>query len=190
MCPNHLSRFDPPLVFMALPGRKVTVLNADTYRSNPFFRWVMESVDVIWVNRGATTPSTMKAAIRALEGGALLGLAPEGTRSRTGALQPGKTGAAFLAYASGAPIVPIAITNTHRLGRAVRTLRRIPLTITFGAPLYLGQTGRRSRPDAQQLDAATTEVMCRLAALLPAEYRGVYADHPRTHELLSTPPPA
>jgi 1-acyl-sn-glycerol-3-phosphate acyltransferase len=188
MCPNHLSRFDPPLVYMALPQRKVTVFNADSYRRNPFFRWVMESVDVIWVNRGATSPSTIKAAIRALEGGSLLGLSPEGTRSRTGALQPGKTGAAFLAFASGAPIVPIALTNTHQMGRAIRTLRRIPLTVTFGAPLQLSQPGRRTRPDARQLEDATTEIMCRLAAMLPPEYRGVYADHPRTLALLDAPP--
>jgi len=185
MCPNHLSRFDPPLVFMVLPNRKSTVFNADTYRRSLFFRTIMEMVDVIWVNRGATSPSAIKAAIGALKEGSLLGVAPEGTRSKTGALQPGKTGVAYLGYASGAPIVPIAITNTDKLGKAILSLRRITLTVTFGEPMRLAQPGSRRRPTDEQLQAATTEIMCRLAAMLPLEYRGVYADHPRTQTLLA-----
>src|SRR6185436_12143050 len=44
--PNHLSRFDPPMVFIFLPKRKITVFNADTYRSSKFFTWIMNSTDV------------------------------------------------------------------------------------------------------------------------------------------------
>ncbi len=182
---NHLSRFDLPLVFFTLPNRKVAVFNALNYRSNPIFRWVLESVDVVWVDRGATSPSTIKAALHALREGSLLGIAPEGTRSKTCALQAGKTGAAFLALASGAPVVPVALTNTEKLGQAIRSLRRITLTATYGPAFNLAEPGRRSRSDPQRLEAATTEIMCRIAALLPPEYRGVYADHPRLQELLA-----
>jgi 1-acyl-sn-glycerol-3-phosphate acyltransferase len=183
--PNHLSRFDPPLIFISLPNRKMTVFNADTYRSRPFFRWVMEMNDVIWVNRETTSPSTMKHAVRVLREGSILGVAPEGTRSKTGALQAGKTGAAFLAYVSGAPIIPAAITNTDQVARALTSFRRIPVTLTYGEPMYLGEAGQRARPTAEQLEAATTELMCRIAAMLPPHYRGVYADHSRTRELLA-----
>jgi 1-acyl-sn-glycerol-3-phosphate acyltransferase len=185
MCPNHLSRFDPPLVFSFLPNRKTTVFNADTYRSSLFFRWVMESTDVIWVNRGAIGPSVIKAAVRTLHEGAILGVAPEGTRSKTGALQEGKTGAVFMAYASGAPLVPVAVTNTDKLIPSIKKLKRITLTATYGKPIYLKTEGGRSRPTSAQLQADTTELMCRLASMLPARYRGVYADHPRTLELLA-----
>lgn len=185
--PNHNSRFDPPLIFITLPQRKMTLFNADTYRRNPFFRWVLESVDVIWVNRGATSPATIKAALQALRGGSILGIAPEGTRSPTGALIEGKTGAAFLALAAGVPIVPCAITGVEKLGWAIRRLRRIRLTVTYGPAFRLSPPGERARRDEQQLQAATTEIMCRIAALLPPEYRGVYADHPRLRELLAPP---
>jgi hypothetical protein len=40
-------------------------------------------------------------------------------------------------------------------------------------------------PDSQLLEAYTTEIMCHIAAMLPPEYRGVYADHPRLKELLN-----
>jgi 1-acyl-sn-glycerol-3-phosphate acyltransferase len=188
--PNHLSRFDPPLIFISLPNRKATVFNADTYRNRPFFRWVMQMNDVIWVNRESPSPSTMKHAVRVLREGSILGVAPEGTRSKTGALQLGKTGAAFLGFASGMPIVPAAITNTDRVARALRSLRRIPITLTYGEPMYLTESGQRVRPTAEQLETATTELMCRIAAMLPPHYRGVYADHPRTLELLAAGPAA
>lgn len=184
--PNHNSRFDPPLIFMTLPPqRKMTLFNADSYRRNPIFRWILESVDVIWVNRGATSPATIKAALTALRGGSILGIAPEGTRSPTGALIEGKTGAAFLALAAGVPVVPCALTGVEQLGQAIRGLRRIRLTVTYGPAFQLPKPDKRGRSDPQQLEAATTEIMCRLAALLPPEYRGVYANHPRLQALLA-----
>ena len=184
MCPNHLSRFDPPLVFSYLANRKTTVFNADTYRSSRFFRFVMESMDVIWVNRGNIGPSVIKAAVKTLREGSILGVAPEGTRSKTGALQEGNTGAVFMAYASGVPIVPVAVTNTDKLVPSIKKFKRITLTVTYGKPMYYKMEGRE-RPTSAQLEADTTELMCRMAAMLPARYRGVYAEHPRTLELLA-----
>ena len=185
--PNHLSSVDAPLIFIMLPGRKQTTFVADKYRHHPFFRPIVTMVDCIWVNRGATSPSTIKAAVRALQAGTVLGVAPEGTRSRTHALQQGKTGVVYLAYASGAPIVPAALTNTEKAIPSLYRLRRARLTVTFGQPIYFGEPGRHTRPTTQQLEDGTVEVMCRLAALLPPEYRGVYDDHPRLKELLAAP---
>lgn len=186
---NHNSRMDPPLIFLTLPSdRKMTVFNADSYRRNPFFRWILELVDVIWVSRGATSPSTIKAAIQALRGGSILGIAPEGMRSTTGALIEGKTGAAYLALAAGVPVVPCALTNTDKLGGAMRHFRHITLTVTFGPAFMLAEPGKRARTDPEKLEEAATEIMCRIAAVLPPEYRGLYADHARLKELLAAPP--
>ena len=182
---NHLSRLDPPLVLSAMPSRHLALLGADNYRSNPLFRFVLESVDVIWVNRGATSPSTLKAAIQLLQEGAVFGIAPEGTRSRTHGLIRGKTGAAFLALATGAPVLPVALTNTDKVIANILRLRRTPVSVTFGRPFSLAEPGQRRRHDAERLEQATDEIMCRIAALLPPEYRGVYADHPRLKELLA-----
>lgn len=189
VCINHLSRLDAPLVFGQLDGRKVTAFAADTYRPNPFFKLILEMVDVIWVHRGAIGPSTIKAALQALRAGRVLGVAPEGTRSLTHTLQAGKAGAASLAVAAGAPIVPAAITGTEHLSRAITRFfplwrGRVPVTLQFGEPFTLPPLGRGER--AEKLDAYTDEIMCRIAALLPAQYRGVYAGHPRLVALLSS----
>jgi 1-acyl-sn-glycerol-3-phosphate acyltransferase len=180
---NHLSRFDGPLIFITMPNSRLALLNADNYRRNPVFRWVLESVDVIWVRRGSTTPSTIKAALRALKEGFVLGIAPEGTRSPTHALQAGKTGAAYLAVAAGAVVVPVAITGTENMRASLMRLRRARLTVRYGPPFRLAESGSRVRLDTEGLEQATTEVMCRIAALLPERYRGAYAGHARVREL-------
>lgn len=186
--PNHLSVVDAPLVFMMMPRRKVTVFVADKHQHHWFFRPIVTMVDCIWVNRGNTSPSTIKAAVRALQGGSMLGVAPEGTRSPTHALQQGKTGAVYLAYASGVPVIPTAIIGAEKAIPALKRLRRAKVSITFGKPMIFGTLGQRTRPTQQQLDDGTEELMCRIAAMLPPEYRGVYADHPRVQELLEAKP--
>lgn len=188
ICANHLSRFDAPLLFALLRGRALTAFAADTYRPHPFFRRVIESIDTIWVHRGAIGPATFKAAVQALREGRTLGIAPEGTRSPTHALQIAKPGAAALAVAAQVPIVPVAVTNTEQLAWAITRLRspflgRVPITVTVGLPFTLPPIERGAR--AARLEEYTTEIMCRIAALLPARYRGVYTDHPRLRELLA-----
>jgi 1-acyl-sn-glycerol-3-phosphate acyltransferase len=180
---NHLSRFDPPLGFLTVDHPGLTGFAADTYRSSLIPRFFLESAGVIWVNRGNTDRATLKAALAVLKQGAVLGIAPEGTRSPTGALIAGKTGAAFLAQRADVPIVPAALTNTENMAAALKRLRRIRITLTFGQPYRLPPLPGLS--NSERLDRYTDEIMCRIAALLPEHYRGVYAGHPRLKELLA-----
>ena len=94
---NHLSRFDPPFGFLTVDRPELTGFAGDTYRKRFFTRLFLESASVVWVNWGHTDRATVKAALAVLKEGAILGIAPEGTRSPTGALIKGKTGAAYLA---------------------------------------------------------------------------------------------
>jgi 1-acyl-sn-glycerol-3-phosphate acyltransferase len=116
-----------------------------------------------------------------LKAGGVLGLAPEGTRSHTGQLQEGKTGAAYLADRAGVPIVPVALAGTENVWRNLKRLRRTPVACTIGQPFRLPSDGRAK---GEQLKHLTDEVMCRIAALLPPQYHGAYAGHPRLKELL------
>jgi 1-acyl-sn-glycerol-3-phosphate acyltransferase len=183
---NHLSVFDVPLAFSVLTGNRVATFAGDTWRKNPLSRGVLELVNVVWVRRGETTPSAIKTSIRVLRDGYVLGVAPEGTRSqKTHALIKGKTGAAYLAAMAGVPILPVAFTNTENLWSSIMRLRRADIGVTFGKPFMLDAPSNGSRLDADKLEAYTDEIMCRIAALLPEEYRGEYANHPRLKELLS-----
>jgi len=182
---NHMSYFDAPLMFVHIPrGRTMTALGTDKYKSYPFFAFILRMVGVIWVNRDAPSPASIKAAVQVLRSGEVLGVAPEGTRSRdTHALQEGKTGAAYLAITAGVPVIPVAVAHTDLAANDLKHLRRSHVSIAFGKPLYFPAPARQER-DAK-LQEYTTELMCQIAALLPPEYRGVYADHPRLKQLLN-----
>lgn len=184
---NHNSYFDAPLVFIPLPrGTQLTVFGADKYRSNLLLGAMVRMIGVVWVNRDAPSPATIKYAVQVLRGGSMLGVAPEGTRSRvTHALQKAKTGVAYLAVMADVPVIPAAIAHTDRVGDDLKHLRRSHVSITFGKPLRFPVPARRER-DAK-LEEYTEELMCHIAALLPPPYRGVYADSPKLKELLAVP---
>jgi len=169
---NHLSRLDTPLLGVACP-RQIYALVAMKYKSRPFSRLIMEMADVIWVRRTEFDREALLGALNVLKRGDVLGLAPEGTRSPTHALQAGKPGVAFLTARAGVPIVPVAITGTEQVKAAWGKFRRPHLKVTFGKPFRLPKEGRLS---SEELDAATHMIMGRIAVLLPRDYRGVYAE--------------
>jgi 1-acyl-sn-glycerol-3-phosphate acyltransferase len=187
---NHTSYFDAPLMYVHIPPhRKLTAFGADKYRHSGLFSFILRMVGVIWVNRDAPSPATIKAAVQVLRSGTILGVAPEGTRNRdTHALQEGKTGAAYLAVTAGVPVLPVGIAHTAQVTNDLKHLRRSYVSITFGKPLYFPAPARQER-DAK-LEEYTTELMCQIAALLPEEYRGFYTDHPRLQQLLKENAPA
>jgi 1-acyl-sn-glycerol-3-phosphate acyltransferase len=113
------------------------------------------------------------------EGGTIL-LQPEGTYAKPPhpvGLVPFKTGAAFLAVRSGASVLPIALTGTERVwhpGRGWRPWHRPRVRVTFGEPYRPQIPPGLSTKAGYQLMA--DEMGRRIAALLPEEYRGAYAD--------------
>ena len=134
------------------------------------------------MRRGEADRAALKAALKALREGTMLGVAPEGTRSRNGSLQPAKAGIAFLATNANVPIVPAVVINTDRAFAQLRRLRRPHLTLKIGPPFRLSPLAPGQR--SAQLRAHTEEIMLRLAALLPPRHRGVYSEHPRLAEFL------
>jgi 1-acyl-sn-glycerol-3-phosphate acyltransferase len=184
---NHLSRLDPPLVFAIVDREDVTALVADKYQKNPFFHLLIKSVNGIWLNREQADFQALRVARDFLQGGGVLGIAPEGTRSKTGGLIPAKTGVAFLAAKAGVPIVPVAIWGTESAIRRLLSFRRPTIRVRFGKPFTLPSLARQDRN--RSLQQNTDEIMERIAALLPPAYRGVYAEHPRLQELLSSREP-
>jgi hypothetical protein len=113
-----------------------------------------------------------------MDEGKNLVIAPEGTRSRTGALIEGKPGVSYLATRLGEPIVPVAITGTEDkvIFGNLKRLRRSHITLTAGTAFNLPPLPRQNREEI--LKQYTDEIMCRIAALLPEKHRGVYKDHP------------
>jgi 1-acyl-sn-glycerol-3-phosphate acyltransferase len=169
---NHLSAFDSPVILMICP-HTVRAFAAAKHRRNPIYAPLMVIMGSIWVRREEVDRKALREALQLLERGEVLGMAPEGTRARgVYALQEAKTGPAYLATRADVPIVPVGITGTEMVKDNLPRLRRARVQVSIGAPFRLPESGRVRGP---KLDEYTELIMRRIAALLPEQYRGVYA---------------
>ncbi|WP_329108289.1 1-acyl-sn-glycerol-3-phosphate acyltransferase [Micromonospora sp. NBC_01699] len=177
--PNHISHADPLVVahYINDAGRWPQFLGKASIFRVPVVGYILLRCRQIPVERGtvdaARSLETLVAAVR--DGGAVV-IYPEGTTTREPDLWPmrGKTGAARLALATGAPVVPIAMWGAQKMfdpRNSKLSLRpRIPVTVVAGAPVDLGRWAGAA-PTKQVLDEMTNEIMLRLRDQL-AEIRG------------------
>ena len=182
---NHLSRLDTPFLFIAIKRNDLFGLVTDKYRYNPLFALFVKVSDSIWINREIADFQAIRAAVAGVKKGTLLGIAPEGTRSKNGQMIQAKNGVALLAEKARVPILPVGIWGSDLAMKAIRSFRRQTVHISFGKTFMLPEIIRGDHEE--MLNRNTDEIMCQIAALLPEQYRGFYRDHPRLQEILSTP---
>jgi 1-acyl-sn-glycerol-3-phosphate acyltransferase len=187
---NHLSIADPPLICLAVwhaAGRRVRYMAKAEAMETPIMGPVLRAYGGFGVRRGQADREAYRMSRAVLEGGDWLGLAPEGTRSRSGVLGEPRSGVALLAVRSGAPILPVGIAGSERTWPIGARRPRFGTTVAirFGPPIDLRATQRRpdtttiaslgpveNRDRRAALDASTDAMMRSIAALLPPAYRG------------------
>jgi len=176
---NHLHNFDPEVVGAVIPRTVFIMAKKELFAIRGIGAFI-RFFGAFPVDRGAADRAALRYAVHLVEDGEALLMFPEGTRSRTAKIERVLPGAAFVAVRTGAPIVPVAVTGTETLpfdakaaaaGRRWRGRARV--TVTFGAPFRLGPGADGQRPT---MAAAADEIMRHIAALLPPEYRGIYAN--------------
>jgi len=182
---NHLGRLDTAALLCVIDREDIIMPVAEKYKNHPLYGVIGRAANAIWLNRFEADYSALREILARMEQGGMLVIAPEGTRSKTEALQEAKPGVAFLAGKSGYPILPVAVTGTE--DRAVlenlKHFRRSRIVVRAGDAFKIEIPKGRGREQAMR--EATDEIMCRIGALLPEKYRGVYADYPRLKELLA-----
>jgi putative phosphoserine phosphatase/1-acylglycerol-3-phosphate O-acyltransferase len=194
---NHRSYLDG-LVLAALGsrrGRKLRFLGKREVFEAPVVGHVARATGQIPVDRGSGSLRPVRDALDALERGEAVAILPQGTIPRGEAFfEPrlhGRVGVARLAIASGAPVIPMALWGTERIwSRAARIPDPAGLKETvyarIGEPMYLKAPSGGEEDDAA-LEAATQDVMDRIAELMPEEVR-VHAP-PSAEEITSASPP-
>jgi 1-acyl-sn-glycerol-3-phosphate acyltransferase len=182
---NHAGRLEVLLVYYLLDRQDIIVMIAEKYRQSAFWRWFVRRVNGIFIDRYNADFTALRQVLKRLQDGGVLAMAPEGTRSPSGTLQEAHWGAAFLAAKAGVPVVPVGATGTHdkQVVEHLKRLKRIQIRLRIGKPYTLPPLIPRHRE--AQLQQYTDEIMCQIAALLPEELRGFYADHPRLKEILN-----
>lgn len=171
---NHCSNLDPLMMGWASGnqvGRVVHFMAKIEMRGWPIIGWLATQSGVYFVRRGERDRAAQQFSLSALAAGRPIAIFPEGTRSRNGHLREGKPGAALIAMRSGAPILPAAISGTHRIfpGHA-RWPRPSRVRIRYGPPFNLHHQPA-GRIDREALAAGTERIMAAIEALLPAEQR-------------------
>jgi 1-acyl-sn-glycerol-3-phosphate acyltransferase len=184
---NHLGRLDTAVLLCLIDREDIIMAIAEKYKNHPLFGAIGRAVNGIWLNRFEADYSALRQILERMKQGGMLVIAPEGTRSKTEALQAGKMGVAFLASKSGYPVMPVALTGTEdrAIVENLKHFRRSKIVVRGGEPFHIEVPKGSGREDAMR--EATDEIMCRIGAMLPGSYRGVYTDYPRLKELLAEP---
>jgi len=182
---NHIGILDIIMVYFTIDRTVLFIPVAEKWGKIRWIRWLGNQLNFLFIDRFNPDIKAMRKMIALMENGKCLVIAPEGTRSRVGSLMEGKPGVAYLAARSGFPVVPAVITGTEDkvILANLKRLRKSDITLTAGEPFIVPPLLNKDRNAALQI--YTDEIMCRMAALLPERYRGVYAEHPRLKELLA-----
>jgi 1-acyl-sn-glycerol-3-phosphate acyltransferase len=177
---NHLSFIDS-LVIPVLVPRRVAFLAKAEYFEGRGLRGLLTrgwfvALGAVPVRRGShgEAMASLQLALHVLRDGDGFGIYPEGTRSRDGRLYRGRTGVAWLALASGAPVVPVGVIGTDRVQPVGARFPRIaPVTVRFGAPLSPDRY--QSLPAGAARRRMTDDVMAAIAELSGQAVAPVYA---------------
>ncbi len=172
---NHRGLVEAPILYTQLaPRPKVTGLGKIELFKIFFLGFVMRVWEIIPVRRGESDREALRSCIDRLKEGWILGIAPEGSRNQTGALQKAKGGISLLALHSEAPIMPCAHWGAAKARDYLKRFKRAPFVLKTGEAFSLDTHGEKLTKEIRQEMA--DEMMYRLALLLPEEYRGAYAD--------------
>jgi 1-acyl-sn-glycerol-3-phosphate acyltransferase len=170
---NHINFLEVPiLVVYSYPLPVTGLVKSETWK-NPVFAFIFNTYRAIPIDRGGAIAKAFKRVYRAIEKGYFMCVAPEGTRSKNGVLKRGKAGIIELAIDADVPILPVAHHGGENIWKNIRHFRRTPLCFKAGRPFRIKFEGR---PDKNEREIITTEVMGQMARLLPPNMRGVYAE--------------
>ncbi|MFR9780072.1 lysophospholipid acyltransferase family protein [Micromonospora sp. MS34] len=177
--PNHVSHADPLVSahFIYDSGRWPQYLGKASVFRVPVIGWILHRCRQIPVERGTVDAvKSLDKLVDALNEGGAVVIYPEGTITREPDLWPmkGKTGAARLALATGAPVIPVAMVGPEKMfdpkAARLRLRPRTPVTVVAGPPVDLSRWAGAT-PSRAILEEMTETIMLRIRDLV-AEIRG------------------
>jgi 1-acyl-sn-glycerol-3-phosphate acyltransferase len=141
---NHISGLDPLLIQSVLHRPVIWMMAKEYYDIGPL-RKLFETLQAIPVSRDGRDSTALRAALRTLDKGRLLGVFPEGRISTTPRLLPFQTGLAMIALRAKASIIPMHISGSTR-GRSMALAFAVPqqVRLRFGPPIDLSAKFNRS----------------------------------------------
>ncbi len=131
LCCNHISNWDPVVLVAAQPKRHIHFMAKAELFKNPVFAWLLgKQFGAFAVHRGTGDTDALEVAKQLVKDGKIMGIFPEGTRSKDGKLLRAKSGTALIVAQTGATVLPVAMVARNQ---RVRPLRRT--LVIYGKPL-------------------------------------------------------
>lgn len=175
---NHPSFLDAPLVTSAVPRPLYYLGKRRIYGPRPLSDFFTRFAGQLVIHENGDNTRALRDAIEIVEGGRALALAPEGTRSPDGRLRRGMTGVAMVAFATGAPIVPVGVVGTYDAWPRTRKLPRpfVRTRVVIGEPIRV-ERDEAALEDPKRCRELTDRVMLAIAELTgqPYDFPGVNA---------------
>ncbi|MCL4560454.1 MAG: 1-acyl-sn-glycerol-3-phosphate acyltransferase [Chloroflexi bacterium] len=171
---NHVSIFDPPLIVAFWPTQP-EILGAVDIWNRPGQSTLARLYGAIPIHRGEVDRTAMGRVLAALRIGRPLLVAPEGTRSHTPGMNPAKSGIVYVLERTGVPIVPVGVVGTTDdfFERAIHA-EKPRLSMRIGESFFLPPVDETNLSPKEIRQRKADWIMCKMAALLPENYRGVY----------------
>lgn len=157
LCANHISNFDPVILGITAP-RPIHYMAKEELFSVPVLKSLLKHLYAFPVKRGMSDRGALRKGLEILKEGHVLGLFPEGTRSKTGEVGKGLAGAGFFALRSDVPVVPCAIIGSYRPFQTIK--------VVYGKPIDFSEM-RNNKASAAEV---TDTIMDQIKKLV-AEYR-------------------
>lgn len=171
---NHVNFLDAPMLYLRCRPRQVRGFAKIETWNTPVVGYLARIWRGIPVRRGMVDRQAISSCVDALKSGDIIGMAPEGTRSKDGVLRKGYPGIVLIAGEADVPIYPVAHYGDVDFWKNLKRLRRTPFNYRVGSPVRIKQESIADK-QVKRIDIAS-EIMVELARLLPEEYRGPYAD--------------
>jgi 1-acyl-sn-glycerol-3-phosphate acyltransferase len=155
---NHISNLDPPLVGSGIDRKVRFMAKAELFQVS-VLGWFLRKVGAFPVKRGAGDRNALRTVFKILDEGEVLGMFPEGTRSKSGEVEEAHSGAAAFALRSQATLIPVAIVGKYKRFR--------PIKVVYGQPVDLSEFyGQKTSKEV--LHAATHKIMGAIEQLIAA----------------------
>ena len=169
---NHISYNDPPMLVASVPRPLHFIAKQELFRYS-LTNYFLKQYNVYPFNRSSHGIDAMRIMLRLLAEDRAVVIFPEGHRSPDQQMTEAMLGVAYLAHKSQAPILPIGVTGTENFPSWRLPFPMCQMQANIGQPFTLPVIeGNLSR---EVLGSMRDMIMGRIAAMLPEEYRGVYA---------------
>jgi 1-acyl-sn-glycerol-3-phosphate acyltransferase len=174
---NHFNFLDPLALIYATPWPLEFVGGAQTPNAPKAVGWISKLFGVIPTYRGTGSRETLQSSESVLKQKGVLAIFPEGGSWAT-VLRPARPGTAFLAYRTGAQLLPVGIDGLVGFLPRLRRGERSHVHLNFGKPFGPFTRFSNGRPSREEMEEVGNTIMRNISVLIPPENRGFYSDDP------------